>query len=68
MLEHENGKCWGKGKNQWEVKKTSGSEKFGGLGGGSRKTKAAVEMNPEDDELLAMWNHRVLFLNWSLKN
>lgn len=32
MLEHENGKCWGKGKKQWEVKKTSGSEKFGGVG------------------------------------
>ncbi len=37
MLEHENGKCWGKGKNQWEVKKTSGSEKIGGLGRGKQK-------------------------------
>lgn len=36
MLEHENGKCWGKGKNQWEVKKTSGSEEFGERGGGWR--------------------------------
>jgi len=69
MLEHENGKCWGKGKNQWEVKKTSGSEEFGERGGGGvpLKIKSAAEIRPEDDELSAVWNQRVLFPNWILK-
>lgn len=54
--------------NKWKWRVWERGGGGGVLGGGPLKTKAAAEIRPEDDELSAVWNQRVFFLNWSLKN